>query len=100
MTAFFFNHVWQSTLFAGVIAALALALRHNRARRRYGLWVAASVKVRVPGAALAEGPRSLAPSGKLALWPILPVCMSCRKMRPPAAWTASVTRLQPATCAA
>src|SRR5688500_7239837 len=53
MTALFFNHVWQSTLFAGVIAILALALRHNRARLRYGLWLAASVKFLVPFAALA-----------------------------------------------
>jgi uncharacterized protein (TIGR03435 family) len=53
MTALFFNHMWQSTLFAGVIAVLALALRHNRARLRYGLWLAASVKFLVPFAALA-----------------------------------------------
>lgn len=53
MTAFFFNHLWQSTLFAGVIALLALALRDNRARLRYGLWLAASVKFLVPFATLA-----------------------------------------------
>src|SRR5688572_4713877 len=53
MTAFFFNHLWQSTLFAGVVAILTFALRHNRARLRYGLWLAASVKFLVPFAALA-----------------------------------------------
>jgi uncharacterized protein (TIGR03435 family) len=53
MTALLFNHVWQSTLCAGVIAILALGLRHNRARLRYGLWLAASVKFLVPFAALA-----------------------------------------------
>ncbi len=53
MTALFFNHLWQSTLFAGVIALLALALRHNRARLRYALWFAASVKFLVPFAVLA-----------------------------------------------
>ncbi len=53
MTALFFNHLWQSTLFTGVIAILALALRHNRARLRYGLWLAASVKFLVPFALLA-----------------------------------------------
>jgi len=53
MTALVLNHVWQSTLFAGVIAILALAVRHNRARLRYGLWLAASVKFFVPFAALA-----------------------------------------------
>jgi uncharacterized protein (TIGR03435 family) len=53
MTAFFLNHLWQSTLCAGVVALLTLALRHNRARLRYGLWLAASVKFLVPFAALA-----------------------------------------------
>jgi bla regulator protein blaR1 len=53
MTALFLNHVWQSTLFAAVIAILTLALRHNRARLRYGLWLAASVKFLVPFAMLA-----------------------------------------------
>jgi bla regulator protein BlaR1 len=53
MTALFVNHVWQSTLFAGVIAILMLALRHNRARLRYGLWFAASIKFLVPFAMLA-----------------------------------------------
>src|SRR5688572_10203561 len=53
MTALFLDHVWQSTLFAGVIAILALALRHNRARLRYSLWLAASIKFLVPFATLA-----------------------------------------------
>ena len=53
MTALFLNHLWQSTLFAGVIAVLTVACRHNRARLRYGLWFAASVKFLVPFAALA-----------------------------------------------
>jgi bla regulator protein BlaR1 len=52
MTALVFNHLWQSTLFAGVIAILTLALRHNRAGLRYGLWLAASVKFLVPFAML------------------------------------------------
>ena len=53
MTALFLNHLWQSTLFAGVIAIVTLALRRNRARLRYGLWLAASVKFLVPFATLA-----------------------------------------------
>lgn len=53
MTALAFNHVWQSTLFAAVIAILTLAVRHNRARLRYALWLAASVKFLLPFAALA-----------------------------------------------
>ena len=61
MTTFFFNHVWQSTLFAGVIAILACALRHNRAGLRYGLWFAASVKFMIPFAAIAS-------AGSLFAW--------------------------------
>ena len=42
------NHLWQSTLFAGIAGLLALALRKNRAHVRYGLWFAASVKFLFP----------------------------------------------------
>jgi bla regulator protein BlaR1 len=42
------NHLWQSTLFAGVLALLAVALRRNSARVRYGLWLTASIKFLVP----------------------------------------------------
>jgi uncharacterized protein (TIGR03435 family) len=42
------NHLWQSTLFAGVAMLLALALRKNRAQMRCWLWLAASVKFLVP----------------------------------------------------
>ena len=53
MTTDIFNHLWQSTVFAGVVALLSLALRRNRARLRYGIWFVASVKFLVPFAALA-----------------------------------------------
>jgi beta-lactamase regulating signal transducer with metallopeptidase domain len=46
------NHVWQSTLFAAVIAALAVVVRRNHARIRYRLWCAASVKFLIPFAFL------------------------------------------------
>lgn len=42
------NHLWQSTLFGFVAALLATALRRNRARVRYWLWFAASLKFIVP----------------------------------------------------
>jgi beta-lactamase regulating signal transducer with metallopeptidase domain len=42
------NHLWQSTIFALVAALLTLALRHNQARTRYRLWLAASLKFLVP----------------------------------------------------
>jgi bla regulator protein BlaR1 len=42
------NHLWQSTLFAGVIALLALLLRKHQAKTRYWLWMAASAKFLIP----------------------------------------------------
>jgi uncharacterized protein (TIGR03435 family) len=42
------NHLWQSTLFAGMMLLLTLALRKNRARVRYWLWLAASLKFLIP----------------------------------------------------
>jgi bla regulator protein blaR1 len=42
------NHLWQSTIFATVVAALTLAFRSNRAGTRYWLWLAASLKFLVP----------------------------------------------------
>jgi uncharacterized protein (TIGR03435 family) len=42
------NHLWQSTVFAGIAALLALALRHNHARTRYWLWLIASMKFLIP----------------------------------------------------
>ncbi len=42
------NHLWQSTIFATVVAALTLAFRSNRARTRYWLWFAASLKFIFP----------------------------------------------------
>jgi bla regulator protein BlaR1 len=44
----FANHLWQSTLFAGVAGLLTLALRKNRARVRHAVWLAASCKFLVP----------------------------------------------------
>ena len=45
------NHLWQSTLFAGIAGLLTLLLRNNRAHARYCLWLAASAKFLVPFAA-------------------------------------------------
>src|SRR5262245_23158589 len=42
------NHLWQSTLFALAAGLLALVLRNNKARLRYGLWLTASLKFLVP----------------------------------------------------
>jgi bla regulator protein blaR1 len=46
------NHLWQSTLFAGVAGLLTLALRKNRAQARYALWLVASAKFLIPFALL------------------------------------------------
>ena len=35
------NHLWQSTLFAGLAGLLTLALRKNSARLRHWVWAAA-----------------------------------------------------------
>jgi uncharacterized protein (TIGR03435 family) len=42
------NHIWQSTLWAGVMWLLSWALKENRATVRYWLWVAASAKFLIP----------------------------------------------------
>jgi bla regulator protein blaR1 len=42
------NHLWQSTLFAGVAGLLTLVLRKNHARVRHGVWLAASCKFLIP----------------------------------------------------
>lgn len=42
------NHLWQSTLFAAVIAVFVRLLRDHGAHVRYWLWWAASVKFLVP----------------------------------------------------
>lgn len=42
------QHLLQSTLFAGLVAVVALALRNNAARVRHWLWLAASIKFLIP----------------------------------------------------
>ena len=56
------NHVWQSTVFAVAAAIVAIALRRQQARVRYGLWLTASLKFLVPFAPLIDA------GGRLA-WP-------------------------------
>jgi uncharacterized protein (TIGR03435 family) len=54
------NHLWQSTEFAGLAALVALALRKNAARVRFGVWLGASLKFLVPFSALAAAGSALA----------------------------------------
>ena len=42
------NHLWQSTVFGGVVWLLTLLLRRNRAQARYCLWLVASAKFLLP----------------------------------------------------
>jgi uncharacterized protein (TIGR03435 family) len=44
----FANHVWQSTLVAGVVWLLMLVLKRNHAQTRYWLWLTASMKFLIP----------------------------------------------------
>jgi bla regulator protein blaR1 len=61
------NHLWQSTIFAAVVAGLALALRGNQARTRYWLWLAASLKFLFPFSLLVSVGSHLAiPHAKIA----------------------------------
>jgi hypothetical protein len=42
------NHLWQSTLFVALVWLATLAFQQNRARLRFWLWTAASMKFLVP----------------------------------------------------
>jgi bla regulator protein BlaR1 len=55
------NHLWQSTIFALLAGAAALALRGVPARSRYWLWFAASLKFLVPFSLLISTGTGLAP---------------------------------------
>ncbi|MEO8300824.1 MAG: M56 family metallopeptidase [Rhizomicrobium sp.] len=52
MIAALLDHLWQSTLFALAVAAMALLVRRQAARLRFALWLAASLKFLVPFSAL------------------------------------------------
>lgn len=65
MIATLFDHLWQSTLFAGAAGVLALALRRHSAHARYWAWFAASVKFLVPFSLLVSAGSWLAPRAAL-----------------------------------
>jgi beta-lactamase regulating signal transducer with metallopeptidase domain len=48
MMAELVQHLWQSTLFAAATALVAVWLRGHRARVRYSVWLAASLKLLAP----------------------------------------------------
>jgi beta-lactamase regulating signal transducer with metallopeptidase domain len=55
------NHVWQSTLFALCVSALALALRGIPARTRFWMWFAGLLKFLIPFSLLLSLGNALAP---------------------------------------
>jgi uncharacterized protein (TIGR03435 family) len=55
------DHLWQSTIFAGLCALVVMALRRHRAQARYLVWMAASLKFLLPFGALAAVGTFLAP---------------------------------------
>jgi TonB family protein len=90
------NHLWQSTLFAIAIGALAAMLRSHGAHVRYWLWWAASVKFLIPfslltllGSALRDAG---APHFELAEWPPA-LDVLAAPMPAAAAWTPSLAAL-------
>jgi bla regulator protein BlaR1 len=42
------NHIWQSTILAGIVSLITLAFRKSRAHVRYWLWLSASLKLLLP----------------------------------------------------
>jgi bla regulator protein blaR1 len=77
------NHLWQSTLFAGVAAILALALRKNRAQTRYLLWLSASVKFLVPFSLLVDVGSQFEWRNAAAVAPALPLVMAMEQISQP-----------------
>jgi len=63
------DHLWQSTLFAIVVALLTLLLRKNSTNARFCLWLAASVKFLIPFSLLVAlgGHLTWAPAPPVAL---------------------------------
>jgi bla regulator protein BlaR1 len=54
MTTFLVNHLWQSTIFVGLAALVAAALKRNGAHVRHAVWVVASLKFVLPFAWLMD----------------------------------------------
>ncbi|HEX4170472.1 MAG TPA: hypothetical protein VHZ55_33825 [Bryobacteraceae bacterium] len=48
VAALVLNHLWQSTVFLLLAALLTLSFRKARARTRYWIWLAASLKFLLP----------------------------------------------------
>lgn len=67
------DHLWQSTVVAGIAAAVTLVLRKNHARMRFWIWLLASLKFLVPFSGLIAlgyyfGPSSAPPNSGAGLY--------------------------------
>ena len=60
------DHLWQGTLFAGVVWLFCLLAKRASSKTRYGIWLLASVKFAVPTVLFVQ---FLAPLHIHALWP-------------------------------
>jgi bla regulator protein blaR1 len=63
------NHVWQSTLVAGIAYLNAVLLRPNQARLRHSVWIIASAKFLIPFSLLVAVGAHIGPSRTLAVKP-------------------------------
>ena len=73
MIVLLLDHIWQSSLIAGVIALSMPLFRRHAAALRYGLWLTASVKFLVPFALLTAAARTLKPVVPITAPPIVTV---------------------------
>jgi bla regulator protein BlaR1 len=64
------NHLWQSTLFLALIAAVVSCFTKNSARIRFGLWLAASAKFLIPFSLLAALGTHFGPPRDLARYSV------------------------------
>lgn len=91
------DHLWQSTLFAGFVLLLTLALSNNGARVRFWLWFAASVKFLVPFAGLAALGESLSrflPAPVIAPQPFLAMAPAAERISAPVAALAPANEME------
>ena len=102
------NHLWQSTMFAIIVAILTVALRKNQARTRYWLWLAASIKFLIPFSLLVDAGTRVDPpilrsnvpavaveriSTTFAPMPIVPPKVRLSRLSPMLPWPTMFTML-------
>ena len=93
------NHLWQSTLFAGIAGLLTLALRDNHARVRHWVWLTASCKFLLPFSVLlwlgGHVPWRTAPQATQANWSLV-ISAVGQPFTAPAVSSAPISAAQPA----